>query len=33
MDAEWLKLIIEAKKLGITLDEIRFFFESKKPLK
>ncbi|WP_263624430.1 anti-repressor SinI family protein [Cytobacillus kochii] len=33
MDEEWVKLIIEAKKLGITIDEIRIFFNSKKPLK
>ncbi|MEX3715773.1 anti-repressor SinI family protein [Cytobacillus horneckiae] len=33
LDNEWVELIIEAKALGITIDEVRLFFESKKPFK
>lgn len=28
MDAEWLELIIEAKKMGLKKEEIRDFFEN-----
>ena len=27
MDAEWLELIIEAKKIGITIEEVRKFLK------
>ena len=27
MDAEWLELIMEAKKIGITIEEVREFLD------
>ncbi|MCQ6281128.1 anti-repressor SinI family protein [Bacillus sp. EB600] len=27
MDAEWLELILEAKKIGITIEEVREFLD------
>lgn len=30
LDAEWIKLIIEAKNLGISKEEILSFFKEKK---
>ena len=31
LDAEWMKLIVEAKNLGIGKEEIREFFMKNKP--
>ncbi|MGM7723658.1 anti-repressor SinI family protein [Metabacillus sp. Hm71] len=28
LDEEWISLIIEAKKLGMSIEEIRAFFQS-----
>lgn len=27
LDQDWMKLIVEAKKLGLTLEEVRDFFK------
>ncbi|GIN61109.1 hypothetical protein J27TS8_11020 [Robertmurraya siralis] len=29
LDEEWLRLIIQAKRLGLTIDEVRNFLNSK----
>ncbi|MGG0893128.1 anti-repressor SinI family protein [Cytobacillus horneckiae] len=31
LDEEWIQLIIEAKKLGLSIKEIKVFLDSKKP--
>ena len=30
LDAEWVELIIEAKNMGMQLEEVRVFFETRK---
>nr|WP_139205829.1 anti-repressor SinI family protein [Halobacillus alkaliphilus] len=32
MDKDWLELIMQAKKMGLTLEEIKRFLEQKKLL-
>ncbi|MFS0822728.1 anti-repressor SinI family protein [Bacillus sp. 1P02SD] len=29
LDPEWIKLLIEAKKLGLTIEEVQAFFHGK----
>ncbi|MBD1378826.1 anti-repressor SinI family protein [Bacillus sp. IB182487] len=32
LDDEWLQLIIEAQRIGLTIEEIQSFLEHKSPL-
>lgn len=29
LDPEWIKLLVEAKKLGLTVDDVQAFFHGK----